>query len=174
MNLVALAYMVAIGLEQASCALVGWQIGKGDIEKAREFYDSFKIVTACLLFITSTCIYLFKEPLVRMFTDEELVTDKALTIIWLISFATFPDGYKGMMKGIIRALGLQNYCAWLNILGHWSINLTLQWHLGVRLGMGIKGLWIAKVILEFFIFGAYILLVYCVNWEKCAQKAKDR
>lgn len=64
MNLVALAYMVAIGLEQASCALIGWQIGKGDIKKAREFYDSFKIVTACLLFITSTSLYLFKEPLV--------------------------------------------------------------------------------------------------------------
>ena len=172
MNIVALFYMVAIGLEQASCALVGWQIGKGDIPKAREFYDSFKIVTTCILLISCSIIYSCKEPLVEMFTDEKMVTDRALTIIWLISFAAFPDGYKGMMKGIIRALGLQNYCAWLNIVGHWSINITLQWHLGVNLGMGIKGLWIAKVILEFFIFIAYVALVYLVSWEKCAEKAK--
>ena len=33
--------MVAIGLEQASCTLVGMQIGKGDIHKAKQFYSTF-------------------------------------------------------------------------------------------------------------------------------------
>ena len=41
MNIVALCYMVAIGFEQASCTLVGMQIGKGDIHKAKQFYSTF-------------------------------------------------------------------------------------------------------------------------------------
>ena len=41
MNIVAFAYMVAMGLEQAACTLVGMQIGKGDIIKAKQFYRSF-------------------------------------------------------------------------------------------------------------------------------------
>jgi Na+-driven multidrug efflux pump len=40
MNIVALAYMVAIGLETTSCTLVGQQIGKGDVLMAKNFYHT--------------------------------------------------------------------------------------------------------------------------------------
>jgi Na+-driven multidrug efflux pump len=41
MNIVALAYMVGIGLETASCTLVGQNIGKGDVKKAKKYYYTF-------------------------------------------------------------------------------------------------------------------------------------
>ena len=87
--------------------------------------------------MTSSAIFLGKEWLVGMFfsfksenldNDEptlDVVIPVVTSVIWLISFNTFPDGFKGMLKGIIKALGIQVYCIYINILGHWCINLTL-------------------------------------------------
>jgi Na+-driven multidrug efflux pump len=87
--------------------------------------------------MTSSAIFLGKEALVGlffMFKSESIEEDApsldavipvVTSVIWLISFNTFPDGFKGMLKGIIKALGIQVYCIYINILGHWCINLTL-------------------------------------------------
>jgi Na+-driven multidrug efflux pump len=95
-------------------------------------------------------------------------------VVWLISFNTFPDGFKGMLKGVIKALGIQVYCIYVNLFGHWCINLTLQWYLGVHLGMGIKGLWYAKLILEAYILLAYYFIVWWQNWDKIVKESSER
>jgi Na+-driven multidrug efflux pump len=41
-----------------------------------------------------------------LFTKEKGVVNAALSIIWIISFDTFPDGFKGMLRGVIKALGI--------------------------------------------------------------------
>ena len=68
--------------------------------------------------MTSSAIFLGKEWLVGMFfsfksenldSDEQtldVVIPVVTSVIWLISFNTFPDGFKGMLKGIIKALGI--------------------------------------------------------------------
>jgi Na+-driven multidrug efflux pump len=143
-------------------------------------------VTVVILLLTSSCIYIFKEQLVGLFfmfraesLDEEgtsldSVIPVVMSVIWLISFNTFPDGFKGMLKGVIKALGIQKYCIYINISGHWCINLTLQWYLGVKMGMGIKGLWVAKLILEAYIFSAYCLMIYFSDWAKISEESAKR
>ena len=74
--------------------------------KAKQYYRLFSYLTVLIIGSTSISIYLFKESIIRVFTDKEEVIVAASSILWLISFNTFPDGYKGMLKGLIRALGL--------------------------------------------------------------------
>ena len=83
----------------------------------------------------------------------------ALSVIWMISFNTFPDGFKGMLKGVIKALGIQHKCVYVNISGHWIINMSLLYLLPFYFEMGIVGMWTAKVILEWYIFLAYFTLI---------------
>jgi multidrug resistance protein, MATE family len=92
----------------------------------------------------------------------------------MISFNTFPDGYKGMLKGMIKALELQKICAYLNIVSHWCINMTLMWYFGIHLGYKLKGLWCAKLTMEYTVWTFYSVLIYCTNWEKVAKKSKER
>ena len=117
--------MVAIGLSTASCTLVGQNIGKGDVVKAKEYFMTFQILTVLILIVTSSSIYIYKEAFMAIFNTPEEEMDLIRGCIWLISFSTFPDGFKGMLMGIIKALGIQWYIAFINIGGHWLINLTL-------------------------------------------------
>ena len=36
-----MAYMVGVGLDQSSCAIIDQYIGKGDVKKFKMFYSSF-------------------------------------------------------------------------------------------------------------------------------------
>jgi Na+-driven multidrug efflux pump len=40
MQISALAYQVAIGLEQASCTVIGQEIGRNDVAKAKELFKT--------------------------------------------------------------------------------------------------------------------------------------
>ena len=166
--------MVAIGLETASCTIVGQEIGKGNVAKAKEYYRLFSILTVIIVTFTSLNVFLFKEQILRLFTDKEKLVQTSVAIIWLISFGTFPEGYKGMLKGIIKALGLQKLCVYVNIVGHWCINLTLMWFFGFHLGLGLKGIWCAKLCLEFYIMTAYFVLIQCQDWEKICEESSQR
>lgn len=106
MQIVHMSYQVALGLEQAACTLVGRQIGKNNIPKAKQFYRSFQIFTSIAVGTTSVLVYVLKEHLVNIFTVDPTVVSTIVKVIWVISFSNFPDGYKGMLKGVIRALGL--------------------------------------------------------------------
>ena len=174
MHVVAMAYMVAIGLEQASCALVGQEIGKGDVPNAKLYYRAFEIITTLILICTSTLVYVFSDALISIFTTEVRINAELQKLMWVFSLNTFPDCYKGMLKGIIKALGIQNKAAYINISGHWCINITLQLYLGFHLKMGLEGIWIAKVINEFYIAAAYIIVLRITDWDEKAKIAMER
>lgn len=132
------------------------------------------MISVICLGLLSLGVYIFKSQLILIFTQNKQIIEMIDTVIWIISFNTFPDCYKGMLKGIIKALGVQKYCAYINISGHWCINLTLQYYLGFHLKMGLQGLWLAKLINEFYIMMMYTLLTAFTDWDKIAEEAKER
>ena len=106
-------------------------------------------------------------------TDAEIVSITKGSIL-LVAVCIVPDSIKGMMKGAIKALGAQDTCAKINLLGHWGINLTLQLVLAVYLNMHVPGQWTAKIVLELYILTAYSLLVYLQDWENVSLEVKKR
>ena len=125
MNLTSLIYQFAIGFEQAATSLIGQQIGKGDLNKALKFFDALKVVAAIGMTVSSCLLYFFKRQIMGFFTSDQNLLESALSVTWVLTFSTFPDGFKGMLKGVIRALGIQHLALFVNLVGHWIINLSL-------------------------------------------------
>jgi len=125
MHVVVLAAMVAFGLEQSCCALIGQEIGKNDVVNAKLYYNAFEILTTIILIILSILVYAFSDFLISIFTSEAQINLELQKLMWVFSINTFPDCYKGMLKGVIKALGIQNKAVYINISGHWCISVTL-------------------------------------------------
>ena len=70
-----------------------------------------------------------------------------------------PDSYKGMIRGTIKGLGLQENLVILNLSGHWCLNLTLMLLLGFYFELGLFGFWLSKLALEIFLNIVYLMLV---------------
>lgn len=79
-----------------------------------------------------------------------------------------------MMKGVIKALGAQDQCVKVNLIGHCGINLTLQLLLAFYFEMHLTGMWMAKCILEYFIVNAYALLICQQDWELITKTVRER
>ena len=95
-----------MGFDSATCALVGQQIGKKDVAKAKLFYNSSSIAIGVVLVLVAVLIGTFKTELVGLITQDKKLLELCSPIIWLIALNTLPDGFKGMQKGVIRALGI--------------------------------------------------------------------
>ena len=94
--------------------------------------------------------------------------------MWVFSINIFPDCYSGMLRGVIKALGIQKQTVCINLSGHWGISVTLQLFLGFYLRMGLEGMWIAVVINIFFIVSAYYVLIMKTDWEQKAKEGAER
>ena len=84
----------------------------------------------------------------------------------------FPDCSKSVHRGVIRALGIQYKGMLVNFSGYVCSYIPLLWLLPFKLGLGVTGIWVAKLIMESYIFIAYSLLLYCENWRDIIEKVK--
>jgi MATE family multidrug resistance protein len=153
-----------MGYEQATSAIIGQQIGKGDLNKAKQFYRSFRIVMVINMLLSCLFLYMIRIPLICMFTKDQKLIDLAESVIWILTFSTFPDGYKGMLKGVVRAIGIQHIALYVNLMGHWVINLSLQYLLAFYFEMRMPGMWFAKLFLEYFIMISYLIVLSRYDW----------
>lgn len=95
-----------MGFEQSSCTLIGRSIGQGSLSEAKHFYRLFNILSTIFCGCLVLVMYLFKGKIIRIYNEDEAIVDKALSVVVVLSFSTFPDTYKAMLKGVIRALAL--------------------------------------------------------------------
>ena len=105
-----------------------------------------------------------------MFSKDQQILEIAGSVMWLQCLNCFPDGFKSLQKGVIRALGLQYLAVYINFVGHWVLNLSVTYYLVFYLKIGIEGIWISKCLMELFIAISYTCLIKRTDWLKIAEK----
>lgn len=152
MNLVGLLYAFGSGFDGAACALIGQQIGKGNLLKAKQYFQTLCITTITLLIQYTLFFFTMRHTILSVFTRDEELIKLASNVTWIICLSNLPDSFKGMMQGVIRALGIQKRAFYINIMGHGILNLSLQYLFVFKLDLGMRGMWYSKLCLELFIF----------------------
>ena len=79
-----------------------------------------------------------------------------------------------MLKGVIKALGIQGKAVYVHLICHWGIFPFSTWFFVFYYDFGIVGLWVAKIILEWSIVSMYTFIISTHSWQKSADKAKER
>lgn len=125
LNVVSMMYMVAIGLEAASCSIIGQLLGKGDVALAKKFMLTFVYVSSTLLLLNTLIVYLLKDPILACYTSKTELLEIADSVYYFLVIFHYPDAFKGMLKGVIKALNRVGCAAWINLSGHWCINITI-------------------------------------------------
>ena len=131
----------------------------GSIDEAKHYYRLFNLISCFVMSLLALCLYFFTKPIVVQYTGDPSIQDIAYNLLFVLYFSTFPDCYKGMLKGVIRALALQNKAVYVNLSGHWLVNLTSMYFFAFYMEMGIIGLWYSKLVLECYIFVMYLVII---------------
>ena len=91
-----------------------------------------------------------------------------------MSIYTFPDTYKGALKGVFKAIAKQRLNFYINTIGHLFINAISIYFLVFYFHLEGKGLLFSKMSLEFYICVAGIYVIYLQDWGKIIEESKVR
>jgi len=90
-NLVAVIWMVSVGLQQAASSSIGQQIGKGDVKKAGEYYNVLNKIAVILFLAVLVIVYIFKTNLIMLFTGNKEIITMSTAVFCIALVGTFPD-----------------------------------------------------------------------------------
>lgn len=139
----ALSFLPGFAFGQAAATLAGQYLGANDAHKASRAvwvcwaYGASVMTTLGLLFI------LIPEIFVWMMTDQPTFLEQAPTLLMIAGFAQIGFATAMVLSGALRGAGDTRMSMMLNFASTYIVRLPLAWWLGVSLGWGLTGVWIA-------------------------------
>ena len=145
MNLLALAFMGAIGLSTAASVRVGNAVGREDPAGVR--WAGWVAVGVATVYLAAAAIAFALVPirLAALYTADAAVLAIAAPTILVCAVAAIPDGVQGVLMGALRGASDVWPATFLYIFSFWVVMVPLGYWLAVSRAMGAPGLMMAVV-----------------------------
>lgn len=146
LNIAGVAYMIPLGLSQATGIRVSQAAGLGKFVEARRIgWNSLTfssvLMAAYALFLLGTRHFLPEVFLTPTTTDaRDALALSSKLLLWAAGFAVF-DGTQIVCLGILRGLHDVRIPTLISFIGYWVLAAPLAWYLGLSLGWGGPGIW---------------------------------
>ena len=114
------------GIGNASAVMIGNEIGRGDIDKSRDYSNRFLKITFVLSVILAAMLFLLKGKIIQYFNLEEATSFylKKTLIVFSIYFTPKMFSYM-FICGILRAGGDTKFCMFVDIITIWLIGVPV-------------------------------------------------
>jgi putative MATE family efflux protein len=144
-----IALLFQIGPNALSIAIVpvvGQCIGRRNIGDARKFIKSLVGFSTVLFVITPILLMPFFSLMMRMFHPPEKIIS-TIFVMTLLSAITQPFLWSPsfIMPSALRAAGDSNFTSVASLLSMWLLRVILGYILGITLGFGVIGVWVAMI-----------------------------
>lgn len=154
-NLASITYMMASGIASAATIKTGNNFGKSNfMDLRRSAIASYHVI---LLFMAITALFfiLANNFLPFLYTEDNAVISIAAQLLIIAGFFQLFDGTQVVGLGVLRGIGDVNIPTFITFVAYWVIGIPLGYLLGIKLDMGVNGIWYG---LTFGLLTASILL----------------
>jgi MATE family multidrug resistance protein len=144
-NFSALVFMIPIGLASAIAIRVGNAIGRGEPGAAR--YAGIIGIVIVLFFqtISASMMFFFPEVIVRIYTDDEIVGQLAVGLLFYAAIFQYSDGIQMCAAGALRGYKDTRAPMVYTVIAFWLVGMTLGYTLTFNAEMGPAGMWIGMI-----------------------------
>lgn len=138
-----LAFMPGVAYSAAATPLVGQNLGAGKPERAERSAWVATGQAAAIMTIVAVFFVVIPRQLAEIFTGDTQVVPLIVSYL-IINAISEPFLAVGMvLRGALQGAGDVRMPMFITLLTNWVIRLPLAWLLGVTLGYGATGAWIA-------------------------------
>jgi MATE family multidrug resistance protein len=154
LNVVAMTYMVPLGIGAAAAVRVGQAIGRRDPHGAR--LSGWVAIVMGASFMACCGIALVSVPhsIARSFTDNAQVVTAAVSLLSIGAIFQLFDGIQAVSTGALRGAGETRIPMLTFMFAYWTAGLPLGYWLCFHRNWGARGLWVG--------FCTALILVGCV------------
>lgn len=165
LNVMALVFMVALGLAAATAVLVSEAIGrKAPHDAARAGWTGIGL-NAIGMLLCAVALLVFADPIGRVYTADVGLAAIIASLMWVAALVLLPDGTQVVAASALRARSDNWFPTFSHILAYAIIMPILGFWLAEHQGMGVEGL-------IFAIFGSSVVsaAILLLRWWAIANK----
>jgi len=140
LNLVSMAFMMAMGLSTATSVHVGMAYGA---RKRSAAESAGWLGTAMVAFYTvlmGVAFILFDHQIARLYANDPALVATATIAIMIAAFILLPDGVQAVLMGALRGFGDVNLPSVMHLVSFWVVTVPLAYHLTFTRAWGTDGL----------------------------------
>ena len=140
LNLVAMAFMMALGLSTATSVHVGMAYGAGNRAAAESAGWLGTVMVAFYTTVLGIGFVLFAHQIAHLYAREPDLIAAAAIAIAVAAFILLPDGVQGVLMGALRGFGDVNWPSAMHLVSFWVVTVPLAYHLAFTRHWGTDGL----------------------------------
>jgi multidrug resistance protein, MATE family len=159
LNIIAVAFMIPLGLSSAGAVRVGHAIGSGEARRAAAAGWTAIVLGVAFMAVTAVTFLAIPRTLIGFFTRDESVLALGSSLLFVAAVFQLFDGLQGVTTGALRGLGDTRTAMITNLAGHWFLGLPVGYTLCFVVGLGVIGLWIGLSI-GLIVVGVILLAVW--------------
>ena len=119
-----IVYIPGYGLRLATSTLVGNALGENNHVKLRITEHLSIFITMLIMFFNGTLLYLFANPLMRVFTHSEAVIGLGASMLKLVAFSEPFFGLMIVLEGIAYGMGRTKNVFYIETFSMWCIRIV--------------------------------------------------
>ncbi|KAK7919148.1 hypothetical protein WMY93_010432 [Mugilogobius chulae] len=138
-QLIAITFMIPLGLSAAASVRVGNALGAGNCDHAKL---SSKVPILCAVVsggIVGALMIILRNYIGYLFTNELAIVERVSDVMLLYGFMHAADAVAGVSGGVLRGVGKQKIGAVCNLVGYYVIGVPVGVSLMFAAKMGIVG-----------------------------------
>ncbi|MDT8299761.1 MAG: MATE family efflux transporter, partial [Spirochaetaceae bacterium] len=163
-RLIGLFNMPAMGVGQATAALVGQSLGANRPDEAKRTVHMALISVFVFLMVTMSFSFFFGNQFTRFFVDDPEVIRYGAQLFRVVSVSVVFFGMFMVYNGVFQGAGYTKVGMILGITRLWGIRLPLALLIGRGLGFGASGIWWAMFISNLAVYLAALVMYRRETW----------
>ncbi|CAM4036418.1 MATE family efflux transporter [Paenibacillus alkaliterrae] len=173
-NISMFTYLFAFAIGMGTAIIVGRLVGAG--EQTTAYHRVWKSVrwASAFTLIAVALVIVFREPLMRMFTDDEEIIRLGINVLLLSIVLETGRTINIILVNSLRASGDAKYPLWIGMGSMVAMSLPLGYFLIFYLDLGLAGIWLAIAADEWV--RAFIMFFRWRSraWEKHALVGREQ
>jgi putative MATE family efflux protein len=136
-------FMPGISIGSAGQIKVGYFVGAGRPDEAKNRVYKYFLAGFCTSLAVILAVNLFKRPIIGLFSSSGSFAAVAATVL-LVAIVHEPGrNFNTIINPALKGAGDVRFPVLVGIVGMWCVGTFGAWFLGLRLGLGLPGVWAA-------------------------------
>ena len=149
-NIMSFMMLFGIAIGQGTQILIGYKVGAREFDKAyHQLLKSLKLSIIITMAIT-VVIVAIREPILGVFTDNKEIIREGSKVLLLCLILEPGRTFNIVVISSLRAAGDAVFPVKMAFVSMWGISVPLAYFLGIHMGFGLSGIWMAFIVDEWF------------------------
>lgn len=143
-------FIFSFAFASGNSIIVGYHIGERELESGyKHTIKTFKVTVITILIVT-VLLNIFAYPMISMFTDNDTITHMVRQVLYISIFIEIGRSMNLIYISALRSAGDTIFPVIMAVISMFGISVLFTYILGMRLEMGILGVFIASMMDELF------------------------